>query len=319
MKICLACSAGGHLSEMLQLESFYKKHEYFFVTFKRPDTESLAEKEKVCFVQRPARNPLFFLLNFFQSLSVFLKEKPDLIVSTGADAALSACWIARLLGKKIVFIESFCRPFKPGWTGKLVYPIADLFIVQWKQVQKHYPKSVYAGAIFSGSKKIGKEKGIFVSVGTHPQQFDRLLKKIDELAEKGKIREKIFAQTGHSSYVPKNFDSKKFVSLKEFGEKIKKAGIIITHGGEGNIGNALLFGKKIIIVPRLKEFGEHTNDHQLELTDAIAQEKMGIAVYNINELDNALRRIKEFKLPKQKLKGRVVELLEKFAKENVEL
>ncbi|MFA4907166.1 MAG: PssD/Cps14F family polysaccharide biosynthesis glycosyltransferase [archaeon] len=148
MKVCLACSAGGHLSEMLQLKPFYGKRGHYFVTFRRPDSESLARNERVFFIERPARNPLLFIVNAFQSLAVLLKENPDLVVSTGADVALATCWWAKLLGKKVIYIESFCRPFVPGVTGKMVEPIADLFIVQWREVQKHYPKSVYGGPIF---------------------------------------------------------------------------------------------------------------------------------------------------------------------------
>lgn len=148
MKVCLACSAGGHLAEMLQLEPFYGKREHYFVTFRRPDSESLAKREKVFFIERPARNPLAFILNKIQALQIILKEKPDLVISTGADVALTTCWWAKLLGKKVIFIESFCRPYVPGITGKLVEPVADLFIVQWKPVQKHYRNAVYGGPIF---------------------------------------------------------------------------------------------------------------------------------------------------------------------------
>ncbi len=148
MKICLACSAGGHLSEMLNLEQFYRKHEHFFLTFKRADSESLARRERVRFVLRPGRNPVNTIINFAQSFLVFLKEKPDIVVSTGADAALATCWIAKLFGRKVVYIESFCRPYKPSVTGRLVYHIADLFIVQWKGVHKFYPKAKFGGWIF---------------------------------------------------------------------------------------------------------------------------------------------------------------------------
>ncbi len=147
-KICLVCSSGGHLKEMLQLKTFYKKHSYYFVTFNREDGKSLAKKEKTFFVECPARNPLKFFQNFFQSLKILLKEKPEIIISTGADAALATCYLGKLLGAKIIYIESFCRPIKPSITGKIVYPIADLFVYQWKELKKSYPKGKYGGSIF---------------------------------------------------------------------------------------------------------------------------------------------------------------------------
>ena len=148
MKVCLTCSAGGHLSEILNLKPFYSKHEHYFVSFEREDSKSLAKEEKVFFVERPARNPIAFLKNFYQSWKILNREQPDLIISTGADVAFSTCLLGKLSGKKVIYIESFCRPFKPSITGRLVYYFADLFIVQWKQVWKYYPKAKFGGPIF---------------------------------------------------------------------------------------------------------------------------------------------------------------------------
>ena len=146
--MCLVASAGGHLKEILQLKKWYANKDHYFVTFGREDGKSLSVSEKVYFVKCPARNPFKFVLNFFQSLKILIKEKPDVIISTGADAALATCYLGKLLGKKIIYIESFCRPSKPSITGKLVYPIADLFIYQWKEVGEYYPKGKYGGSIF---------------------------------------------------------------------------------------------------------------------------------------------------------------------------
>jgi UDP-N-acetylglucosamine:LPS N-acetylglucosamine transferase len=133
---------------MLQLEPFYRKHEHFFITFRRPDSESLAKKERVYFIERPARNPLKTVWTFFQGLRILLKENPDVIVSTGADVAVPVCIAGKLLKKKIIFIESFCRPFVPGWSGRIVYNFADLFIYQWLDLKKYYPRGIYGGTLF---------------------------------------------------------------------------------------------------------------------------------------------------------------------------
>ncbi len=148
MKICLSCSAGGHLAEMLQLQPLYKKFDHFFITFEREDSKSLKEKEKVFFVERPGRNPIKTIYSAVQSLKILLKEKPGLIIATGADVTVPVCFLGKLLGKKIIFIESFCRPLRPGVSGRLVYRIADLFIYQWKGLAKYYPKGKYGGFIF---------------------------------------------------------------------------------------------------------------------------------------------------------------------------
>ncbi|MDO8538447.1 MAG: PssE/Cps14G family polysaccharide biosynthesis glycosyltransferase [archaeon] len=156
---------------------------------------------------------------------------------------------------------------------------------------------------------------IFITVGTHPQQFNRLLKKVDELIEKKVIREEVFAQIGVSDYVPKNYKFIKMMPLKEFNEQMKKAEIIIAQGGEGIIGTALQLNKKLIIVPRYQKFGEHTNDHQLELTKAVEEEKRAIAVYEIEELGKALNNIKSFEVKKFDKERKIIPLIESFVKE----
>jgi len=148
MKVCLAASAGGHLTELLQLEKSWQDLEHYFVSDKRSNAIALAEKEKVHFVKCPRRNPFSLIVNVFQSLGVLLREKPDVVISTGADTAIPTCVIAKLLGKKVVFIESFCRIRGASLSGKIMYRIADLFLVQWKENLKFFPKAEYAGSVF---------------------------------------------------------------------------------------------------------------------------------------------------------------------------
>lgn len=148
MKFCLACSGGGHLTELLQLEGFYKNKKHFFLTFKRPNSVSLASTENVRFVTDPKRNPLRLIATFAQSALVFLQEFPDAIITTGAGVALPICIIAKIFGKKVVYIESFCRIDKPSWSGRLFHPIADLFLVQWPKQKKFFKKAQYFGAVF---------------------------------------------------------------------------------------------------------------------------------------------------------------------------
>jgi len=149
-KLCLVCSAGGHLTETLHLKKFYSRHPHFFITFKRMDTSELTEDEKVHFVADPGRNPINFLKCAIQTFNVLLKEKPDIIISTGAGVAVPACYLAKLFfDSKIIFIESFCRVEEPSLSGKFIYPISDLFLVQWPEMLKKYGgKAVYKGAIF---------------------------------------------------------------------------------------------------------------------------------------------------------------------------
>jgi len=149
VKLCLACSAGGHLTEMMHLERCYSKHEHFFLTFRRQDTSDLRKSERVRFVTDPGRNPLKLLACMRETFAALSEERPDVIISTGAGVALPACYMAKLLfGSKVVFLESFCRVEEPSFAGRLAYPITDKFLVQWpKLVAKYGPKAEYKGAI----------------------------------------------------------------------------------------------------------------------------------------------------------------------------
>ena len=106
---------------------------------------------------------------------------------------------------------------------------------------------------------------IFITLGSQKFQFNRLLKAIDELVEQGKIKEEVFAQIGYSDYQPINYKYKQFLDRDEFAAMEGKADIVITHGGTGAIIGAVKKGKKVIAVPRLAKYGEHVDDHQLQL------------------------------------------------------
>jgi UDP-N-acetylglucosamine transferase subunit ALG13 len=136
---------------------------------------------------------------------------------------------------------------------------------------------------------------IFLTVGTHRQQFDRLLKEIDRLLEKAEVKEEVFAQTGNCSYIPVNYGHKSFMTDTRYRMMMKGADVIVTHGGAGSVINAMKEGKKIIIVPRLEKFGEHTNDHQLELARALDRSGKAVMVKDTAKLGDALRKIKRFR------------------------
>ena len=117
---------------------------------------------------------------------------------------------------------------------------------------------------------------IFVTVGTHEQQFNRLIKKIDELKEKGTIREPVFIQSGYSTYEPKHCQWKKLLPYKEMEEKIRTAHIVITHGGPSSFISVLQAGKIPVVVPRKEEFGEHVNDHQVDFARKVYERQKNI-------------------------------------------
>ena len=126
---------------------------------------------------------------------------------------------------------------------------------------------------------------IFVTVGTHEQPFNRLVKKVDDLVANGDIKEKVVVQTGFSTYVPKHCEAHKMMSFDEMQQALKDARIVITHGGPSSFIEALQFGKVPIVVPRQEKFNEHVNNHQVDFTKLIAKRMNNIIpVYNIDDL-----------------------------------
>jgi UDP-N-acetylglucosamine transferase subunit ALG13 len=126
---------------------------------------------------------------------------------------------------------------------------------------------------------------IFVTVGSQVYQFNRLLKKIDDLLECNAISNLVFAQTGNSTYSPRNYESKKFLSAEEYNEKVANSHLIITHGGTGAIMSALQAGKQVVAIPRRKKHGEHSDDHQLQIVDYFVTNAYIRRVDDLNDLE----------------------------------
>lgn len=138
---------------------------------------------------------------------------------------------------------------------------------------------------------MGEKKMIFVTVGSQKFQFNRLLKKIDELIDKGIIHDQVFAQTGASDYIPKNYAYKNYLDRDEFAKSTEQCDVFITHGGTGAIVGALKKKKKVIAVPRLMKYGEHVDDHQIQLLEQFGDMEMIVACKDVDNLINALQKV----------------------------
>lgn len=153
---------------------------------------------------------------------------------------------------------------------------------------------------------------IFITLGSQKFQFNRLLKAVDEQVSEGKITDEIFAQIGASDYKPQNYQYKDFLNRDEFADWTGKADIVITHGGTGAIIGAVKKGKKVIAVPRLAKYGEHVDDHQIQL---IGQFKELDLIYACEDMDLA-RAIEIVKKTEYKAyqsnTGKIIESIEEY-------
>ena len=144
--LCVVCSAGGHLTEALEALSKTDEPRYF-VTYGEPHARERLSGEEAYYVVDPHTSLIGYIRNAWQSLVLLVRKRPKIIFSTGAGIALATCLMGKLLGAQVIYLESGARVTTPSRTGKLMYRYADVFIVQWKPMLKHFPKALYAGPL----------------------------------------------------------------------------------------------------------------------------------------------------------------------------
>ncbi len=133
---------------------------------------------------------------------------------------------------------------------------------------------------------------IFVTVGTHEQQFNRLIEEVDRLKGEGIIEDEVIMQTGFSTYEPQYCKWSKLIPYKEMQKNIEEARIVITHGGPASFIAPLQIGKIPIVVPRQKSYDEHVNDHQLEFCKAVEEREHNIIL--IDEIKDLKKSIEQY-------------------------
>ena len=154
-KVLFISSTGGHLNELMQLAPLFEKYEYYIITEKDEASKALKEKykEKISYLPYGTRTKIFsYIFKYFylciKTIYYYIKIRPKVIITTGTHTAGPMCYLGKIFGSKIIYIETFANRDKKTATGRLIYPIADLFIVQWKEMLKLYPKAVYGGSIY---------------------------------------------------------------------------------------------------------------------------------------------------------------------------
>lgn len=154
-KVMFVSSTGGHLTELMQLKELFENYDYHIVTEKMKSNYYLKEKypNKVSYYLYGTKDhmktyPFILFINLLISIYLYLKVRPDFVVTTGAHVGGVMSIIAKIFGAKIIYIETFANIESKSITGKLVYYFADLFLVQWENMLNLYPNAKYKGVIF---------------------------------------------------------------------------------------------------------------------------------------------------------------------------
>lgn len=302
LRVCLAGSGGGHVRQLLDMEPAWSQHDSFFLSEDTALSRSIGEKHRTLFVPHfalgqarlgaPIKMAAAAVRNFFASGRIILRERPQVLISTGAGAVFFALVWARLIGAKIVVIESFARFDKPSVFGRLSAPLAHCKVVQSEALAPYWPDA----AIFDPLKILDgappeKKPLLFATVGAI-LPFDRLVDMVAEVNSRGEISEEILIQTGAGGHAPDGIRTVETLSFDLIQSTLADADIVVCHGGTGSLITALRQGCRIVAVPRLFSKGEVYDDHQAEITSAFAERGLIAVANTADELSQALKDVR---------------------------
>ena len=302
LRICLAGSGGGHVRQLLDLEPVWSAHDHFFVSEDTALSRSIAERQRVHFVPHfafgqaklgsPVRMLFVGIRNFFKSLGIILSERPSLVITTGAGTVFFTVACARIIGAKIIVIESFARFDRPSLFARLAAPFAHRMIVQSQALAAYWPDA----PVFDPLRRLcqpapAKKPLLFATVGAI-LPFDRLVRMIAELKTRGDIPEEVLIQTGEGGLAPDGINTFETAPFDEMQSILRDADIVVCHGGTGSLITALRQGCRIVAVPRLFENGEVYDNHQAEITSAFAERGLLAVANSVDELTTALKTVR---------------------------
>lgn len=299
LKVCLAASGGGHVRQLLDLEPVWGAHDSFFLTEDTALSRSIAQKHRALYVphfalgQARLGKPLQMMAagvrSFFASARIILRERPQVLITTGAGAVFFGVLWARLVGAKIVVIESFARFDKPSVFGRLAAPFAHRKVAQSQALAAYWPDAPIFDPMRSlDTPRPPKEPFVLATVGAI-LPFDRLVSMVAEVKARGEIPEEILVQSGRGGLAPAGLTTVESLSFDEMQDALRKADIVICHGGTGSLITALRQGCRVIAVPRLFSKGEVYDDHQAEITNAFAERGLIMVANTADELSEALK------------------------------
>jgi UDP-N-acetylglucosamine transferase subunit ALG13 len=230
--------------------------------------------------------------NFFQSARAVLQERPDIIISTGAGAVFFGVLWARLIGARVVVVESFARFDRPSAFTRFAAPLAHKKVVQAAALSRFMPDA----AVFDPLRILEKPRPqkkpfLFGTVGaTLP--FDRLVEAIADLKASGEITEEVLIQTGIGGAAPIGVDVVETLPFEDMQARLREADIVVCHGGTGSLITALREGCRVVVMPRLASRGEHYDDHQSDITKAFAARGLVAIANDKDELALALQTVR---------------------------
>jgi UDP-N-acetylglucosamine--N-acetylmuramyl-(pentapeptide) pyrophosphoryl-undecaprenol N-acetylglucosamine transferase len=282
----IASSAGGHIELAVAVSAAFADYRRVWVLqpslrarVLRREGEDVVELPP--YDRRSGRRRFLghFLQNVCRAAGIALRQRPRVVVTAGSGATVPFCLFARLVGARVVFVETMARVTGPSASGKVLSRLAARVLVQWPEVAASYPRAtVCQPALLRavGGSELPPGVGAFVGVGTHSQPFDRLLEIVDRAVGDGVLPTPVVVQGGPSTYRPRHYELRDWLSPDEVTQAIRRARYVICHAGSGLLSGALRAGRRPLVLARLERHGEHYDDHQLQIAAKLAG--LGLAV-----------------------------------------
>jgi UDP-N-acetylglucosamine--N-acetylmuramyl-(pentapeptide) pyrophosphoryl-undecaprenol N-acetylglucosamine transferase len=268
-------SPGGHLDLLTALAGqALDGEEPVWVTARTAGGRAMRrERRRVILLPDIERRPLWAVPNALAALWVVLRDRPRVVVSSGAGLTVPFCVLARIAGARLVFVETMARVSAPSMSARLLAPLADAVIVQWRELTRALPKATVCRPVLLERIRTGPPPpgaGTFVAVGTHPVPYRRLLDMVAAAAAGGVLPAPVVAQTGAADWRAPGVETIPWLPRAELERRVAAAQVVVCHGGAGIVSSALAAGRRPLVLPREAARGEHFDDHQRELVAKLA-------------------------------------------------
>lgn len=279
----LVASPGGHLNLLEQLATAVPRELRRFVTAPGPRGEQLArDGEDVTILPKYERHPRELGASIAAAVRLVRRDRPRIVVSTGAGSAALYCAVARAAGAKVVFGETMARVTGPSASGRVTARLAHANLVQWPEMRTVYPRARVCRPLLledvGAPLPADDAAGTLVVVGTHTAPFDRLVEIVAQAAGAGVLPAPILAQVGPSQVAIPGAETHEFLAPEEMGAAIARSRVIVSHGGAGSLSAALRTGHRPIVLGRTRRHGEHFDDHQEQLMGKLAESGLVVAL-----------------------------------------
>lgn len=277
----LIASLGGHLELLHALAPALSDRPRVWITSEGSRADSLRRSgETVRVLPRLDRGSLR-LSTLVAGVVLALRERPSLVVTSGAGLTVPFAITAKLLGARLVFVETMARVTGGSMSGRILSRVGADVIVQWPDLRQVYPRAVVCRPTLLedlGDVSATGDEGTFVTVGSHDVPFDRLLEWVDDAGDAGLLPAPITVQRGVSTRQQRHGSSLPFLSPEEFGSAVRAARVVVSHAGAGAMATALRAGKVPLVMARRAESGEHVDDHQQQLVSRLDELGLVVAV-----------------------------------------